>query len=86
MLFRSSVQKCAEGYLHEIESKKGGVVLMHTLKTQSVQMVNILIPELKARGYHFARLDEVPGFDQYRTPPDGKPAVAIAAAENIPAP
>jgi peptidoglycan/xylan/chitin deacetylase (PgdA/CDA1 family) len=71
-------EACAQGYLREIERHKGGIVIMHTLKVQSAELVAALVPELKSDGYRFVRLDAIPEFDKYRTPDEG-PAIALAS-------
>lgn len=61
-------QACAQLYLEEIESAGRGIVLMHDpyfidddpAKGGTVDLVKILVPALVAKGYAFARLDEVP--------------------------
>ena len=60
---------CAKGYLREIRRKNGGVVLMHCINTQSADLVAAVIPALVEEGYTFARLDQVPEYRQYDTPP-----------------
>jgi peptidoglycan/xylan/chitin deacetylase (PgdA/CDA1 family) len=62
--------QCGEGYLREIRRKKGGIVLMHDIRRQTVAMVAQVLPTLIAEGYTFVTLDEVRALDQYRTPPD----------------
>ena len=70
-----SAAECARGYLQEIERRKGGVVLMHdkelTREQRSngqgtVAMLEILIPQLRSRGYEFVRLDEVRSLDKFQ--------------------
>ena len=71
---------CAKGYLREIRRKNGGVVLMHCIHLQSGALVADVVPELVAEGYRFVRLDQVPAYDQYKTPPEKAPLVAVADA------
>ena len=59
------VRTCAIGYLREITSKQGGVVLMHTIDIRSVQMSKIIIAELKRQGYQFLSLDDLNILNQY---------------------
>ena len=66
---------CAKGYLREIRRKNGGVVLMHCLSSQSGELVADVIPAMLEEGYSFVRLDQVPEYRQYETPPSA-PAVA----------
>lgn len=71
---------CAKGYLREIETNSGGIVLMHCLRAQSAEMLDIVVPELQKAGYRFVRLDQIREFDRYKTPADG-PAIALASAK-----
>jgi peptidoglycan/xylan/chitin deacetylase (PgdA/CDA1 family) len=66
---------CAKGYLREIRRKNGGVVLMHCISSQSGELVADVIPAMLEEGYTFVRLDQVPEYRQYETPPPS-PAVA----------
>lgn len=54
-----SVDDCMSGYLYEAKRNKGGVVLMHDLRIQSVEMLAKLIPELQNEGFTFKTLDDV---------------------------
>lgn len=56
-----SVQTCADAYLREAELHQGGVVLMHDHDIRTLEMIKILIPEWKRRGFTFVDLDQVPG-------------------------
>jgi peptidoglycan/xylan/chitin deacetylase (PgdA/CDA1 family) len=69
---------CAKGYLREIRRDNGGVVLMHCIHSQSGALVAEVVPPLVEEGYNFVRLDQVPEYQQYETPPSA-PAVADAA-------
>lgn len=72
---------CAKGYMREIRREDGGVVLMHCIHNESGDLVAEVIPGLLQEGYKFVRLDEVPYYNQYKTPqPNAKPAVAVAQA------
>jgi len=63
-----SPQACADLYAKEIDAVGHGIVLMHDpyfigndpQKGGTVDMVKILVPVLKQRGYAFARVDAVP--------------------------
>jgi peptidoglycan/xylan/chitin deacetylase (PgdA/CDA1 family) len=63
-----SAEECARRYMAETERVGGGIILMHDSSeeepvrrhNQTMQMTKILIPQLKARRYHFVRLDAVP--------------------------
>ena len=70
-------QTCANGYMREIRRKDGGVVILHCIQAQSGTLVSALVPALIEEGYRFVRLDEVPGYRKYETPPDvNEPSMA----------
>jgi len=48
---------CAERYLTEIRAKGRGVVLLHDTVPGALPLVRALVPQLKAEGYAFVRLD-----------------------------
>lgn len=54
-----SIDDCMAGYIYESKKKKGGVVLMHDLRLQSVQMLARFIPALIEEGFSFRTLDDV---------------------------
>ncbi|MGZ3808503.1 MAG: hypothetical protein ACXVCE_10480, partial [Bacteriovorax sp.] len=54
-----SVDDCLSGYLYEAKQRKGGVVLMHDLRHQSVELLTKLIPELEDRNFTFTTLNDV---------------------------
>jgi peptidoglycan/xylan/chitin deacetylase (PgdA/CDA1 family) len=74
-----NAQACAKGYLREIRRKNGGVVLMHCIHTQSADLVADVVPALVEEGYSFARLDQVPEYRQYDTPPTQQPSAPVVA-------
>jgi chitooligosaccharide deacetylase len=60
---------CAAAYLSAIEAKGRGIVLMHDctadqdvirVRNRTFELIQLLVPELRKRGYRFARLDQVP--------------------------
>ena len=55
-----SVQRCGDLYLQEIKTRKHGIVLMHDIHGKSVDMTKYLVPKLKAEGWKFVKLTEVP--------------------------
>ena len=66
------VASCAAAYLEESERNQGGIVLMHDRgdrngDSRTLEMVKILIPEWKKRGYSFVTLDEIPGISSLST-------------------
>ena len=70
---------CAKGYLREIEAKDGGVVIMHAIHPKSGALVEAVVPVLQREGFKFVRLDEVKGYDKYKTPPrEFRPSIAMA--------
>ena len=55
-----SVRKCLKGYINETEQKKGGVILFHDLKKNSVKLIERYIEEFSKRDdYQFISLDSV---------------------------
>ncbi|MGA7711415.1 MAG: polysaccharide deacetylase family protein [Rhizomicrobium sp.] len=70
-----SPEVCAKGYLREIRRDDGGVVLMHCIHAQSADLVAAIVPPMLEEGYSFVRLDQVPEYKQYETPPSA-PVVA----------
>lgn len=55
-----SVDRCGELYLKEIRTKKRGIVLFHDVHGRTIDMVKKILPTLKAEGYKFVQVDEVP--------------------------
>lgn len=55
-----SVERCAQLYQKEIETKGHGVVLVHDIHSKTVDMVKLLVPRLKAKGFKFVRLTASP--------------------------
>jgi peptidoglycan/xylan/chitin deacetylase (PgdA/CDA1 family) len=58
-------EACGDLYFAEITTKKKGIVLMHdgpldAPNGPTVDMVKYLVPKLKAAGFTFARVDQVP--------------------------
>jgi peptidoglycan-N-acetylglucosamine deacetylase len=74
-----AVDVCAKGYLREIRRENGGVVLMHCIYHLSGALVEQIVPPLVEEGYTFVRLDQVPAYKQFDTPPVGNATVAIAS-------
>ena len=74
-------QQCGDLYVKEIDGVGNGIVLMHDpyfidndpAKGGTVDMVKLLVPALKAKGYKFVRVDEVPEIAALlpAAPPDG---------------
>jgi peptidoglycan/xylan/chitin deacetylase (PgdA/CDA1 family) len=60
-----SVKDCFNGYVYEIKSHKGGVVLMHDLRKQSVELLAKLIPYFQDEGYTFVTLNDVEWRPEY---------------------
>jgi peptidoglycan/xylan/chitin deacetylase (PgdA/CDA1 family) len=73
-----SPQTCAKGYLREIRRNDGGVVLLHCVHHLSAELVQDVVPALIEEGYRFVRLDEVPEYRRYETPP----ATSVIAAKS----
>ena len=73
-------QTCAKGYMREIRRKDGGVVILHCIHPQSGTLVAAIVPTLIEEGYDFVRLDEVPGYHKFETPPQ-EPGTAVASTD-----
>jgi peptidoglycan/xylan/chitin deacetylase (PgdA/CDA1 family) len=73
-----SAHTCAKGYSREIRRKDGGVVLMHCIHANSAALVRAVVPPLLEEGYRFVRLDEMPEYRRYQTPPARPRGVADA--------
>jgi peptidoglycan/xylan/chitin deacetylase (PgdA/CDA1 family) len=56
---------CAEGYIKEIERKQGGIVLLHDTHAKTIAMSKIMIPRLKALGYKFITMDQIPNIEKF---------------------
>jgi peptidoglycan/xylan/chitin deacetylase (PgdA/CDA1 family) len=63
------VEECAQAYLEAIERAGRGIVLMHDStadiveirqRNRALRLARVLVPELRRRGYRFARLDAIP--------------------------
>lgn len=70
---KTSVTACGDGYLKEIDNVGKGIVLMHDPyfidqnnpeSGGTYQMIQYVVPKLKAAGYKFVRLDEVPAIQK----------------------
>jgi peptidoglycan/xylan/chitin deacetylase (PgdA/CDA1 family) len=64
-MFGATPQECGDAYVNEITAVGRGIVLMHDSSHTdnggtTLEMVQYLVPILKARGYAFVRADEVP--------------------------
>jgi peptidoglycan/xylan/chitin deacetylase (PgdA/CDA1 family) len=67
---KASPEACAADYLQKIEVQRRGIVLMHDCSAdldvvkrvnRTFELVQLLIPMLRERGYDFRRLDQIPG-------------------------
>lgn len=56
---KMTVNECLKGYLVDTYRKKGGVVLMHDLRSHSAELLRKYIDETTAAGYTFVNLDQV---------------------------
>jgi peptidoglycan/xylan/chitin deacetylase (PgdA/CDA1 family) len=68
-----SVDRCADLYMQEIQSKKRGIVLMHDIHSKTIDMVKIIVPRLIAQGFSFARLTDVPSVQRALAASAGPP-------------
>lgn len=80
-------ETCGDLYFAEITAKKKGIVLMHdgpldAPNGPTVDMVKYLVPKLKAAGFHFARVDQLPAPKPAPSEPSpDAPAPGAAQAE-----
>ncbi len=72
-----AVARCGQLYMQEIRKRGHGIILMHDIHNKTIDMVKtVIVPTLKAEGYTFAKLADVPAVKR-----------SIAAANsNSPAP
>lgn len=76
-----TADECATGYMREIRRKRGGVVLFHDVRMRTATMVRQMIPALIRDGYTFVTLDQVPAYDQFKTPPDKPVNTPVSSLE-----
>ena len=55
-----AIDKCGALYMSEMQTRKRGIVLMHDVHNKTVDMVKLIVPQLKAAGWKFAALPDVP--------------------------
>jgi peptidoglycan-N-acetylglucosamine deacetylase len=86
-------ETCGDLYFAEITAKKKGIVLMHdgpldAPNGPTVDMVKYLVPKLKAAGFTFARVDQLPPPKppQNELPPDAPSAPAAEPGATSPPP
>jgi peptidoglycan/xylan/chitin deacetylase (PgdA/CDA1 family) len=81
-----SIQDCGNRYIQELHDRGDrGVVLMHDIHSNTVDMVKYIVPKLKADGFKFARIDAVPDInDQLKQ--NGATPGPIARAMSTPLP
>lgn len=87
-----TVERCGQLYLEEINAIGRGIVLMHDpyfiggnpANGGTVDMIEAIVPILKANGYSFVRIDEVPEIASVLPPlpPPPPPPVADAGASS----
>lgn len=75
---------CAKGYLRETRRRDGGVVLMHCIKGKEADLLASFIPAMQEEGYRFVRLDEIPEYKQYETPPEPEGPVVASTDAGVP--
>jgi peptidoglycan/xylan/chitin deacetylase (PgdA/CDA1 family) len=59
------IPTCRQGYINEMAAIEGGVVLMHDITENTVEMAGELIDYWLRDGYRFITLDSVRALDQY---------------------
>ncbi len=55
-----TIEKCGALYMNEMNTRKRGIVLMHDIHSNTIDMVKQLVPQLKAQGWKFTTIPEVP--------------------------
>ena len=55
-----SVDSCGSLYMGEMRTRKRGIVLMHDIHSNTVDMVKLIVPKLKAEGWKFASAADAP--------------------------
>lgn len=80
-----SVQRCGELYVQETRARKRGIILMHDVHNKTVDMVkNVLVPQLIADGYTFAKLPDVPSVKRaLEATSDGPPPANGCASSTL---
>ncbi len=76
-----SAESCGQSYLNEIHDRGRGIVLAHDTHSRTIDMVKWLVPRLKAEGYEFVRVDEVPAIAAAVTAAGGEPGVGAGDEE-----
>ncbi len=81
-----SGETCAKGYLRETRRRDGGVILMHSIKAKAADLVAAYVPAMVEEGYRFVRLDQIPEYKQYETPPNEElpPSAVVASTGGVP--
>ena len=82
----ATLTQCGDAYVREIDSVGKGIVLMHdpyfragSPGDSTVDMVKYIVPILKAKGYSFVRVDEVPAIAAALPPPACHPSCATCS-------
>jgi peptidoglycan/xylan/chitin deacetylase (PgdA/CDA1 family) len=55
-----AIERCGDLYIQEMNTRKRGITLMHDVHNKSVDMMKYILPKLKASGWKFATLLDVP--------------------------
>jgi peptidoglycan/xylan/chitin deacetylase (PgdA/CDA1 family) len=59
-----SISDCGGKYVQEIHDRGDhGIVLMHDIHSNTVDMVKLIVPQLQRQGFSFARVDQVPAIN-----------------------
>jgi len=80
----ATTAQCGDAYLNNINAVGKGIVLMHDpyswANGSTVDMVKYLVPKLKAAGYSFVRVDDVPAIRAALPPCDATCATCSGVA------
>ncbi len=56
-----TVAACTQQYFDEIQRLGRGIVAFHDTESKTLELLNLLVPQLSVVGYNFVRLDQIPG-------------------------
>ena len=77
-----AIETCGKLYMQEIRKRGHGVILMHDIHNKTIDMVKkVIVPTLKAEGYSFAKLTDVPAVKRSLASVD-QPAPAATACSS----
>jgi peptidoglycan/xylan/chitin deacetylase (PgdA/CDA1 family) len=76
-----TIDDCGSRYIQEIHDRGSrGIVLMHDIHSHTIDMVKLIVPKLKAEGFKFVRIDQVPDVNAQLVAKGVQPLPAAGAA------